>query len=111
MGVVAPVRMRDKSREKEHGVIRSMTPMEDWSMRAQEAYASKDPMKRLDVVPDIGPGIAAKVPTRGFKAKNFFFDLPYITDIFFRRAICSGEYSRRSFRIISVCSPKSGGGL
>ena len=62
MGVVAPTRKLE--REKEHGVIRPMSTMEKWAMSAQEAYASKDPMKRLEVVPDIGPGITAKVPTR-----------------------------------------------
>ena len=63
MGVVAPTRKLE--REKEHGVIRPMSTMEKWAMSAQEAYASKDPMKRLEVVPDIGPaaGLVKRVPT------------------------------------------------
>ena len=54
-GTVAPVRKRNKAREEEYGSIRPMTTMESWDMSAQEAYASKSPLKRMDVVPDIGP--------------------------------------------------------
>ena len=49
--------------------IRPMTTMEDWSMRAQEAYASKSPLKRMDVVPDIGPAAGM---TRALKGKRVF---------------------------------------
>ena len=66
VGTVAPAtRKRNKAREKEYGSIRPMTTMEGWDMSAQEAYASKSAMKRLDVVPDIGPaaGMVKKVIT------------------------------------------------
>ena len=32
-----------------------MTTMELWEMQAQQAYASRDPWKRMDMVPDMGP--------------------------------------------------------
>ena len=35
--------------------IRPMTTMELWEMQAQQAYASRDPWKRMDMVPDMGP--------------------------------------------------------
>jgi len=69
VGTVAPVRKRDKAREEEYGSIRPMSTMEKWAMSAQEAYASKDPMKRLGVVPDIGPAAGM---TKALKGKKLF---------------------------------------
>ena len=49
-------------RQDRYGSIRPMTTMEQWEMRAQEAYASQSPMKRMDVVPDIGPAAGVVKP-------------------------------------------------
>ena len=51
-------------RQDRYGSIRPMTTMEQWEMQAQEAYASRDPWKRLDVVPDIGPAAGVTKTTR-----------------------------------------------
>ena len=68
VGTVAPVRKRNKAREKEYGSIRPMTTGESWAMRVQEAYASRDPMQRMDVVPDVGAGPGMVKALRGKKA-------------------------------------------
>ena len=71
-GTVAPAtRKRNKAREKEYGSIRPMTTMEGWDMSAQEAYASKSAMKRLDVVPDIGPAAGTVKALKGKKLSEY----------------------------------------
>jgi len=47
-----------------------MTTMELWEMQAQQAYASRDPWKRMDMVPDVGPvaGSLKNIPGLGGRA-------------------------------------------
>jgi hypothetical protein len=53
--------------------IRPMTTMEKWNMAAQQAYESTSPLKRLNQIPDVGPGIgvikAARTLTLADKAR------------------------------------------